>query len=145
MKRTLKQTGRQVRIVIDNYTEATGWSAGASIDGTIAPFEVVAERPALAFRQLVERLEASDLLDDRAVPVPEKDKALLLNLLAGISETWGHDKVPDWRENEYIRGQLELVIETCRVVTDEEWDEGNADSEVLHDRVTDWINQGVWK
>lgn len=148
MKRTLKETERLVRIVIDNTTEATGWSAGASVDGTIVPFEVVAEHPALAFRQIVEWLEASDFLDDRPVPIPEKDRDLVRSLLKGIAGTWDEshpENFPDWRDNEYARGQVELVIETCRVVTDREYDEGNVDGEVLHDRVMQWVRTGAWR
>lgn len=152
MRRTLNDTPRKIRIVIDNFTEHAGvvfddsrWSAGASIDGVIATYEVSGTSPADVLAKIRVALEQYGDLDDPIMPVPEKDKELLLKMLAGIMSTWGGPAdIPDWRENEYIRGQLELVIETCRVVTDEEWERGDGDIEQQKDRITDWLRAKVW-
>jgi hypothetical protein len=152
VNRTLNDTSRKVRIVIDNFTrteaenDGYNWSAGASIDGTIVTFEVYDLNPDAVLAKLRVALEHSGELDDLPVPVPEKDKAALFVLLRGILATWGEPSdLPDWRENEYIRGQLELITETCRVVTDEEWERGDGDLDLQRDRITDWIKARVWE
>jgi hypothetical protein len=153
MKRTLKDTERKVRIVIDNYTipveinfEDQRWSAGVSIDGEILGHEVSGTTAHDVLSKLRVALEAGDRLNDPVMPVPEKDYELLCSLLRNIASTWGDPRdVPDWRENEYIRGQLELVTETCRVLTDEEWERGDVDMDTMRDRITTWIEAEVWK
>jgi len=152
MKRTLNDTPRKVRIVIDNFTVPAGvqfpgtpWSAGASIDGIIEAVEVSGTSPADVLAKIRVALEGTGELDDPTVPVPEKDKVILLKMLEGIYSTWGTSAdIPDWRDNEYLRGQVELVMETCRVVTDEEWAEGDADGEMLKDRIVDWLKAAVF-
>jgi len=151
MKRTLNDTARRVRIVVDNYTTADDpqgnvWSAGASIDSKVVTYERMASSPQDVFVKMRVALEESGDLDDPVLPVPEKDYELLCTLLRNIASTWGDPRdVPDWRENEYLRGQLELVIETCRVVTDEEYERGDGDIDQQRDRITTWIEQEVWK
>jgi hypothetical protein len=149
MKRTLNDTARRVRIVISNNEQMADhpdiWSAGASIDGTIISYEVSGSSAQDVLAKMRIALEHGGELDDLPVPVPEKDKAVLLLLLQGIFSTWGTPAdIPNWRENEYLRGQLELVIETCRVVTDQEWETGDAEGDMIRDRITDWITRQVW-
>jgi hypothetical protein len=151
MDRTLNDTSRKVRIVIDNFTVGEDplgytWSAGASIDSTIVTFEVTGINAQDALGKLRVALDHSGELNDPLIPVPEKDKAVLFVLLRGILSTWGEpNDLPDWRTNEYIRGQLELITETCRVVTDEEWERGDGDLDLQRDRITDWIKARVWE
>jgi hypothetical protein len=158
MKRTLMNTDRTVKIVVDNQDRRDVWEHGAvevwtanvyidgseeSVDGGLPVFAATAHE---AFRRAATELEKTTELWDLPVPVPAKDYELLCSLLRGIASTWGHPAdIPDWRENEYIRGQLELVIETCRVVTDEEFQDGTGDSEMLRDRITTWLEAEVWK
>jgi hypothetical protein len=155
MKRTLKDTDRNVKFVIDNQDRAEVWASGDSrpwtanvyVDGDLVLTEAeLGATPAEAFAKIVVEIEKTTELNDLPVPVPEKDKDLLLMLLEKIGDTWGHPSdVPDWRENEYLRGQLELVIEMCRVVTDEEYERGDGDIDQQRDRITTWIEQEVWK
>jgi hypothetical protein len=159
MKRTLKNTDRTVKIVVDNEdrhdiwadNRSDIWTANVYIDGSFESVEMdglpaFANNPTFAFTLATQAIEKSDELNDLPVPVPEKDYELLCSLMRGIASTWGHPAdIPDWRENEYIRGQLELVIETCRVVTDEEFADGTGDSEMLRDRITTWLEAEVWK
>lgn len=144
MKRTLSNTERKVRIVLD-HSSRDGWSAVAAVDDTLGfdRLRGVSAQDALAKMRVL--IEDSGSLDDRPVPLPEKDYDLLCSLLRGIAETWGTTNLPNWREDEYLRGQLELVIETCRVVTDEEYERGDVDTGMQRDRITDWIQQEVWK
>jgi hypothetical protein len=147
MKRTLSNTGRKVRIVIDNFHNEAfdAWSAGASVDGVIVTYEVSGTSPTDVLAKISVALERGGDLDDALVPVPEQDKAQLLVMLKAIFETWGHaSDIPDWRDNEYLRGQLELVIEMCRVVTDEEYGRGDGDIDQQRDRITDWLKARVW-
>jgi hypothetical protein len=152
MKRTLKDTERKVRIIIDNFSETTAegflqrWSAGAAIDGTIVTYEVMGATAEEAFQRISVALEHGGDLDDPLFPIPEKDKEPLLAMLRAIFDTWGHSSdIPDWRENEYIRGQLELVIEMYRVISDEEWERGDSDIDSERDRITDWLKAQVWR
>jgi hypothetical protein len=155
MKRTLKDTDRNVKFVIDNQDREAVWADGGDnpwtanvyVDGDLVLTEAqLGTTPADAFAKIVVEIEKSGELNDLPVPVPEKDKDLLLTLLENIGATWGSPAdVPDWRENEYIRGQLELVIETCRVVTDDEFERGDGDIDQQRDRITTWIEQEVWK
>lgn len=156
MKRTLKDTNRTVVITIDNRDREELWASGevqiwtsiATIDGEIWPGEAeFGITPDKAFARMAEALDKSGDLDDLPIPVPERDYELLCSLLRGIASTWDQPAdVPDWRTNDYLRGQLELVIETCRVLTDKEYDEGSGvDGEVLRDRITTWITSEAWK
>lgn len=155
MKRTLQNTDRNVKFVIDNQDRAAVWADGGDnpwtanvyVDGDLVLTEAELGRtPQDAFAKIVVEIEKSNELNDLPVPVPEKDRELLLHLLEAIGMTWGDPSdVPDWRENEYLRGQLELVIEMCRVVTDEEWERGDGDTEQQLDRITTWIEAKVWE
>lgn len=80
-------------------------------------------------------------------PIPEKDGDLVRLLLKGIVATWGArgEDFPGWRDTEYARGQLELVIEVARVITDEEYAEGAGDIDEQRDRITHWIRTEAWK
>lgn len=156
MKRTLADTNRTVQIAIDNQDReavwATGsdavWTANVHIDGSPEPAVTPAFdlTPFGAYTKIVDALRVTDLLDDLPMPVPEEDRELLLTMLKGIARTWSTPAdVPDWRTNDYIRGQLELVIETCRVATPQEFEDGNGDMDDYRDRITTWIQQEVWK
>jgi len=155
MKRTLQDTDRNVKIVVDNQDRAEVWTSGGDnpwtanvyVDGDLVLTEAeLGHDPADAFAKIVLAIEKSGELNDLPMPVPEKDKELLLRMLEAIAGTWGSGtEFPDWRENEYARGQLELVTEMCRVVTDEEWERGDGDIEAQRDRISTWIEQEVWK
>lgn len=145
MNRTLIDTERKVRIVID-HSAHDGWSAVAAVDDTLG-FERIlgtSARDVLIKMQVL--LEESGTLDDRPVPIPEQDYELVCTMLRGIAATWDEPRhIPSWRTNEYIRGQIELVIETCRVVNDDEYERVDVDTDRQRDRITDWLRAEVWK
>lgn len=151
MKRTLKDTNRTVQIIIDNRDRQQVWDDGtlniwtatATIDGEGWYSSENGPTPDKAFALLATELDKSGDLNDLPIPVPEQDKELLLTLMRAIIQTWETAaEIPDWRTNEYIRGQLELILETCRVVAD---DEEDVDGEVLRDRIITWLEAGVWR
>jgi len=155
MKRTLKDTTRTVVITIDNADREAVWgdggtdvwTANVTVDGEdVLPEAELGIIPDMALRLLTEKLNESGKLNDLPEPVPERDKPLLLTLLKNIAATWGEGTdVPDWRDNEYLRGQLELVLETCRVITEQEYADRDWEGDELRDRVTTWIQTEVWK
>lgn len=150
MKRTLTDTERNVRIVIDNFsnprTSADRWSATVGIDGTYKDSGIFGTSAEDALAKLRVKLEEGEALDDRPVALPEKDRELLSTMLRGIARTWGFPReIPNWRQNDFIRGQIQLVIETCRILTDDEVSRGDGDMEMMSDRVATWIETEAWR
>lgn len=61
-------------------------------------------------------------------------------LITAAFNLWG-EELPDWRENEYARGQIELLMDTIRVATDGELADGETwEAEEIKDRLWYLIN-----
>lgn len=69
-----------------------------------------------------------------APPIP--DTPGLRELLDRVAETWDGDEMPNWRGNEYARGQVELIYETVSVRVD---GEDEIESEEGKDRIWRWV------
>jgi hypothetical protein len=138
MRRTLNDTPRAVVITIDNQDreDHAAWTARVTVDDEEVIDATIGNTPSNALSILTQALEQSGDLDDQPDPMPED--AVLRDLVRGIADSWSGSDLPDWRENEYLRGQLELVMNTRRVrVPDDEDDD--LDSEVLMDRIWTWV------
>lgn len=144
MRRPLNDTRRTVRITIDNQDRADIfadgrtdiWTANAYIDGDPEPAcdPGFADNAGNAFVLVRDALERGGHLDDPLLPVPD-DETLRL-LIHQAADSWSGDEMPDWRDNEYARGQVELIWNTCNVRTP---DEDELEGEDAKDRITDWI------
>jgi hypothetical protein len=55
-------------------------------------------------------------------------------LIEQAADCWSGDDVPDWRDNEYVRGQIGLLGNVVRVIP-EPADENWTDLEDQHDRM----------
>jgi hypothetical protein len=68
---------------------------------------------------------------DRDPGVIYADSPVGKQLLRAAAGLWSGDVMPDWRENEYSRGQVELLMDTVRVFAGEE----DLDGEAVKDRI----------
>lgn len=148
MNRTLNTTARRVIITLENdrqeATDELFWSATATVDGEPA----IGDPPMLgktvdqAFRLVAESLDRNHdgVLNDLPVRMPDND--VLRALVAATADSWegAGEALPDWRVNEYMRGQIELIWNTCnvRLSLDEE-----LEGEDAKDRIWVWIREEV--
>jgi hypothetical protein len=145
MKRTLKDTDRTVEIILHNRDRQEVWDMGdldvwmahASIDGeTWAGAGATGPTPDTVFALIAQALHKSGDLDDLPAPMP--DNPMLRALLIAAADSWAGGDLPDWREEEYLRGQIEMIWNTCNVRTP---DEDEIDGDAAKDRIWTWIKK----
>lgn len=57
------------------------------------------------------------------------------------ADLWSGDEMPDWRENEYARGQVETIMDLVRVIPDPTTGyDLELDGEDFKDRIRDLVN-----